>query len=170
MTGPSPDSRHACALLQSREIINQLSHVPHPTGTYSPTMWLRLVTPVELVGFSLPASHLFLSSDLFFLLFPPGHLMMDMIHPCWLSFASPLPTVGCFSSSSFTPICCSSLPSALPHLILSTSTNSLLVQAPRERVCLIPTSLSRTTSFIRQSSSQVKQSSSQSGRESGKFG
>lgn len=138
MTGPSPDSRHACALLQSREIINQLSHVPHPTGTYSPTMWLRLVTPVELVGFSLPASHLFLSSDLFFLLFPPGHLMMDIIHPCWLSFASPLPTVGCFSSSSFTPICCSSLPSALPHLILSTSTNSLLVQAPRERVCLIP--------------------------------
>lgn len=59
-------------LLQSREIISQLSHVPHPTGTYSPTMWLGLVTPVELVGFHcLPPSHLFLSSDLLFLLFAP---------------------------------------------------------------------------------------------------
>lgn len=70
--------------------------------------------------------------------------MVAILQPCSSSFASPLPTVGWLSSSSFSPICCSSLASALPHLILSTSANPLLIQAPRERTCLTPTSLSRT--------------------------
>lgn len=81
---------------------------------------------------------------------------MVIIRLCWLSFASPLPTVWCFSSSSFTPICCSSLPLALPHLILSTSTNPLLVQAPRERFCLIPISLLRTGQVFHHAVKQSK--------------